>query len=40
MNPGKLHKFMDFMMNAQESMGIAMFGNTSLNYLITYPLQL
>ena len=40
MNQDKLHKYMDFMMNAQENMVIQMFGNISLNYLITFLLQL
>lgn len=40
MNQDKLHKCMDFMMNAQENMVTQMCGNISLNYLITFPLQL
>ena len=40
MNQDKLHKYMDSMMNAQENMVIQMYGNISLNYLITFPLQL
>ena len=40
MNQDKLHKCMDFMMNAQENMVIQMYGNISLNYLITFHLQL
>ena len=40
MNQDKLPKCMDFMMNAQENMVIQMSGNISLNYLITFPLQL
>ncbi|CAD8109122.1 unnamed protein product [Paramecium primaurelia] len=37
MNQDKQHKFMVSMMNVQESMVIVMYGNTSLNSLITYP---
>ena len=40
MNPGKLHKSMDSMMNACENMEMPMFGSILLIYLITYPLQL
>lgn len=37
MNPDRSLKFMDSMTNAAENMGILMFGNVSLNYLIICP---
>jgi hypothetical protein len=33
----KLLKFTDFMMNVQENMETAMYGNVSLSYLTIYP---